>query len=175
LYPAIVLCLLAPGISHAHGAGITFSDEVNGYQVDVDYESPSILAGIPGRFVFNLYTDPERTKNADFTDLWVRVLEKVEGRAITLFAGPIFNPEFVGAGFLYTFHEGGDYQLSVRYMNGEEVLAESILDIPVENDPDEKAIFLNLEFWAGALGAVLVASLLGGAGYVYRRRKNALT
>ena len=151
---------------HAHGGEeLTFTSTTTGGRiVDVDYAESSIEAGSTGRFDFGLFTDETRQRQAVFSDVWVRIIQK-DGSKVgkTLFAGPISKQEFGGNGFSYVFPEGGTYMLSVRYNDvrkGDfgETVGEAEFQLNVLPSPDEGTFGFGAEFWLG-----LLVGLLGGA------------
>lgn len=181
--PALIVVLgfflaTTPNTAHAHGlAGITFTSTTTaGYIVDVDYRDPSIEAGRIGRFDFRIFTDGTRQKEVNFTDIWVRIVEKDGSKAgNTLFAGAVAREEFGGNGFSYVFAKEGTYMLEVRYNDtsknsiGETVgEAEFTLDV---RPSSEKSFFpFGIQFWIG-----LLIGLLGGGAtaipYILRSKK----
>lgn len=124
LLPVIILAslfVLLPESIHAHGAGLTLSSTTtDGLVVDVDYSDLTIEAERIGRFQFNLFRDEERTEEAEYTDLWVRITRFDDEREITFFAGGIAKQKFGGDGFSITFPDKGEYKLYIRYNDANE-------------------------------------------------------
>ncbi len=165
----IYIALFLPILALAHGeAGLTFTDAVDGYQLDVDYEAESIQAkNIGARFTFNIFSDEAKTQPVEYSDLWVRIVQNngtENGK--TIFAGPVYNARFGGAGFLYMFPEGGKYTMYVRYNreNKEAVLdssiVEGVFDMNVLRSTDEKRFSFGLEFWLGLMIGVFGVIIL---------------
>jgi hypothetical protein len=166
----IISIVMFPQTGNAHGAGMTFSEVVDGYQVDVDYSDLVLESGTAGRFTFNLFSDPEREEPVEFTDLWVRIEKKREGKnGEILFAGPIFSPTFGGPGFTIVFPKGGEYELSVRYNNGDKEVVEATFPLSVEKGAGEKNFF-DIGFWRGLFCGVLAVLLFGGVLMFAQRR-----
>lgn len=162
---------ILPKKALAHGeAGLTLtatSTTEGGFPhiVDVDYDSIVIEADRFGRFNFNLFADAERTKPVDFTDMWVRI-EQDQGNKVgkTVFAGAIARPALGGDGFSFTFPESGKYILSIRYNKANkdtlgDTVAEAEFPLEVLRSKDDNKFKFSMEFWAGLLGGLLVASL----------------
>lgn len=181
MYPILVASALfvsCAGTAHAHGAGISFSatstaEGAPPYQVDVDFADLAIVEGSAGRFDFKLFQNDKREKSVKFTDVWVRVAKKEGGpRGQTLFAGPIANIPFGGAGFSIVFPEAGAYVMTVRYNDTSrdsmgEVVAEAEFTLDVRS---AKKGFFDFErkclVGAGALAALFVSAL-----FLFARRK----
>ncbi len=163
---------------HAHGGeGLNFtSTTTKGYIVDVDYSDLSVEAGRIGRFDFRLFTDRTWETVVDFTDIWVRIVEKNGSKAgKTLFAGPISEQEFGGDGFSYVFPEGGTYTLSLRYNDARkgdfgETVGEAEFELNVLRSPDENTFTFGIEFWIGLLVGFLGAAAVA-IPYLLPRRK----
>ena len=166
----ISLLLLPISSVFAHGgASLTFSDVVDGYYLDVDYEAEAVQAGSTGaRFTLGIFSDKEKTKPVDYTDLWVRIVQENDSKnGKTIFAGPVYNPKFGGAGFLYMFPEGGKYTMYVRYNNSakgsfsEATLTEAEFQLDVLRSAEENKFSFGFEFWIGVLIGVLACAVLG--------------
>lgn len=173
----------SPDKTLAHGeAGLTLSatSTTEGgapHIIDVDYADVVIEAGRIGRFGFNLFADPERTKPVNFTDMWIRIRQDDGSRVGTLlFAGPVAKQEFGGDGFSFRFPEGGKYTLSIRYNDASkdtfgETVAEAEFPLDVLRSQDEnKFSFTSNEYLVGiGTGAFLV---IIGLLPILMRRKN---
>ncbi len=173
LLVSLAIVLFAPLMVGAHGeAGMTFSDTVGGYIIDVDYSELTLETHQQGRFTFDLFLDEERLKPAPFTDMWVRI-EKIEAdEKSTIFAGPIARPEFGGIGFVYIFAEPGTYKLYVRYNNtGKNEDAETSFDLNVVQSADEDGSFdIGFEFIYGLLGGAVITSIVFTP-FILKRKK----
>ena len=175
--------LSSPDQASAHGeVGLTLSatSTTEGGApniVDVDYSDLVIEAGLMGRFDFNLFADPERTKPVNFTDMWIRIRQDDGSRVgKLLFAGPVAKQEFGGNGFSFRFPEGGKYTLSIRYNDASkdrfgETVAEAEFPLDVLRSQDEdKFKFTSNEYLVGiGTGAFLV---IIGLLPLFMRRKN---
>jgi hypothetical protein len=175
------LYMMLPNSIQAHGAGMTFSaTTTEGYIIDVDYSDLSIVADNIGRFDFNLFLDANRTKPVPFTDLWVRIEQKNEGkRDRTLYAGSVAKMQFGGTGFSLVFPTEGKYTLSVRYNDSTignlgDTVAEDEFELDVVR-PYDKPVFAytSREFLGGLGGGALVSITVAGAYLFWRRKKNA--
>ncbi len=153
-----------PAIAAAHGtAGLTLTGSVDGYTGDVDYDYLLIEAGVPGRFVFNLFTgdaiDVPGT-GVDFDDLWVRIEQKKEtGNGKTIFAGPIAKQQFGGAGMIMTLPEPGEYTFLVRYTKDDEKIVEISYPFTVYSVIEEEPFKLSLQFFGGLVAGLITYGL----------------
>ena len=184
-----VLCVASPANEvYAHGVGLTFSatSTTEGgaqYQVDVDYADLVIVENRLGRFDFNLFTDATREKAVSYTDVWVRIKQKVsDEESRTVFAGSLAHASIGGTGFSYVFPDDGVYTLSARYNDASvdawgETIAEAEFELTVEESIDQKNRFglppLRTEFVFGALLGLCVAFL--SVALLYPRLKKILT
>jgi hypothetical protein len=173
LFVALIFASFAyatPSITYAHGgASLTFSaTTTEGYIVDIDVPDGYLQAKSFTRINFALFKDAARTKSANYTDMWVRIEKKENGkRGQTLFAGPIAKTEFGGQGFGYYFPDGGEYTLSIRYNDATkdsydgETVAEAEFPFTVLRSTDENKFSFGMEFWIGlGAGVFLVLVLL---------------
>lgn len=171
MFAIVLLCavlMFFPGESRGHGQGLIFSKTTEqGLLIDVDYYSMQIEAGAFGRFDFSLYADEARTKPAEFSDLWVRIVQRDGSRAgKTLFAGAVAKQRFGGNGFSFVFPEGGKYLLSVRYNDSSvrglgEAVAEAEFELDVLRSREEDVFtFASPEFIVGSTSGVLVVLLV---------------
>lgn len=170
-----------PAVTYAHGgASLTFSTTTTeGYIADVDVPDGYLQAKSFTRINFALFKDAERTKSANYTDIWVRVIKKENGqngqKGQTLFAGPIANMEVGSQGFAFDFPEGGDYTLSIRYNDatkneyGGETVAEAEFPLTVLRSTDENTFSFGTEFWVG-LGAGLFLALIAILPFLMRKK-----
>lgn len=126
--------LLPLFLIHAHGAGFSIEEEMDGFFVDIGISEEDVLANEPVRFDF-LLSDMEGLK-VDFTDLWVRIYNE-EG---TFFAGNIHTPEFGPVGFTYVFPEAGKYMVSARYQEKGEEIVEYAAPIEVMKGNEEESL-----------------------------------
>lgn len=175
----------SPKETLAHGeAGLTLSatSTTEGgapHIIDVDYSDLIIEAEQIGRFDFNLFADPERTKPVNFTDMWVRITREDGSRVgKTVFAGGVAKQTFGGNGFSFVFPKGGKYTLSIRYNDASkdtfgETVAEAEFPLEVLRSEEEDKFKFSMEFWAGLIGGLLVALL--GMFPLLQGRKNGKT
>lgn len=163
---------LMPRTVSAHGTGLTFTSTTTDYYVDVDYSDFFVVAGIPGRFDFKLFTDEARTQPVDFTQVWARVVrtsDKTEGT--TVFSGWIAKALFGSTGMSITLHDVGAYNLVVRYNNGDNQIIEATLPFEVVQGQSEP-FAPDRNFWFGFVAgcAVLLCAFLGYRIATQRRR-----
>ncbi|TSC86575.1 MAG: hypothetical protein G01um10148_561 [Parcubacteria group bacterium Gr01-1014_8] len=164
---ALTLLLLPSAVLAHGGESLTFtSTTTEGYVVDVDIEDGYLEADSFTRIDFGLFKDAARSKSADFTDMWVRIVKKDGSKAgQTLFAGAIAKQQIGGNGFSFVFPEGGVYALSVRYNDASkekygDIVGEAEFEFEVLRSPDENAFNVGMEFWVGLMiGAFALATL----------------
>ncbi len=168
--------LLSISSASAHGDGVTISEVVDGFVVDVDFDSQVIESGYPGRFSFNLFGDETRTKEVPFARVWVRVVQDDDSKlGKTIFSGWVAQAVFGSTGMSITLPKSGNYKLIVRYNNeNDEKIVEATLPFTVIPGAEEQSFQLAIEFWAGiAIGAVLILVGVVPAAYKMGRRKSA--
>lgn len=132
---------------YAHGIGLTIEGStLEGYKTYLDANPIVPYQNEPTRLDFEIWNS--EGKPMDFTDMWVRI-EKERG---TVFAGPIMHARFGLTGFTTIFPFEGEYDILVRFQNGEKVLAETSFKLPVAGEQAgvRKPIFSLLV--AGSLG-----------------------
>lgn len=158
-----------PSVTYAHGgASLTFSaTTTEGYIVDIDVPDGYLQAQSFTRIDFALFKDAARTKSVDYTDMWVRIAKKEDGkRGPTLFAGPIAKTEFGSQGFAYYFPDGGEYTLSIRYNDASkgtlgETVTEAEIPFTVLRSIDENKFSFGMEFWIGIMIGLFVTIICG--------------
>lgn len=152
-YFFLVLAILLPIFSQAHGLGQTISKEVGEYLIDVDYDAFIIQAGEVVRFDFSLW-DRERTEFKDVTSIWLRI--SPENSFGSVFASSLSVPEFGLPGITYVFPRAGNYELSLRFHYKDDTLAEATLPIAVQKSPNESEGGLSRsQILAGVVGIIL--------------------
>jgi len=132
LLPLAMVALLATAslqnFAHAHGgAGQSVEKIVGEYLVTLEYSELSLTADESVRFTFELSLN-EAAENVPFTDIWVRIME---GNKL-LFAGLIKEADFSPTGISYAFPKGGEYELTARFQNEGEAIAETSFPLTVE-------------------------------------------
>jgi hypothetical protein len=150
----VLLSIVVPVHSFAHGNGASFESEVSGYKVDIGYDPSKIEALENERFDFELYDSKEEEVKFDY--VWVNISLGDK----TIYAGGIHNAEIGGAGMTMVFPEGGDYVLSVRYQKADKSLAEtkipfSVSSVATGEKKDSSNNSFLLIFLALVLGAVI--------------------
>ena len=126
---ALILTIAVPSITQfvsAHGLGQSIEKTIGDYTVEVEYEAPELQAEEPVRLDFKI-SKKDMPGSVEFTDTWVRIAQGTE----TIFVGSIHNPEFGKAGMTFTFPESVNYELSVRFQNKDQTLAEASFPLTV--------------------------------------------
>lgn len=153
VFVAVFLFTL-PFIAFGHGFGQSYEEVVDGYQVDIAYDPPTIASGESMRLDFAIY-DEKSGVPIEFSDVWLRI----EKEKRTVFASGIHRPEFGPIGVLYTFPEEGIYTVSVRFQRDEEALTEVTFPLEIlkgEGSSFGNTLFLSLlSFFLGGLLAFL--------------------
>lgn len=145
---------LFPTTIYSHGDQKSFEKEVNLYLVDIGYVPDTFEALNPSTFSFSLL-DPKKEEK-EFSDIWVRI----ENDGKTVFATSVKKQELGETTMIYTFPDKGNYELFVRYQNGDEKLAET--SIPLEVTSSEKPIVKSAESFPPNLLFGLIIGILGG-------------
>jgi hypothetical protein len=117
----------------AHGGGVSFEEEKDGYFVDIGYQIDP-LAFEQIRFDFDTYPLEDRGAEDVYTDVWVRISRDRE----LFFSGGLGNPVFGPTGFTYAFPEEGTYEILARFQNGADTVVESSFTIEVFPRADAK-------------------------------------
>ncbi len=173
--------VVTPEKAFAHGGAVqTFvSTTTEGHIIDVDYDSPPLVAEGAGRFTFGLFSDDSRTEGLEFTDLWVRIIKGGDEngqRGETIFAGPILKADYGGTGFVYVFANEGQYTLNVRYNNSKkndsgQNVAEATIPLTVLPPYGRSGFDFGLSFFLGfIIGCVVAFAILGMYIYVRKNR-----
>jgi hypothetical protein len=119
--------VLLSGSLYAHGTGESLEKIVGEYNVDIGYDPVMLEAASPSFFDFDLVTE-ETGERAEFTDIWVRIVESKQ----TIFATGVHKPSLDNTTMVYTFPEGGEYEFKVRFQNDGEALAEASFPLTIE-------------------------------------------
>lgn len=152
----VVFLLLLPTALFGHETGASIEQEVNGYVVDIGYDTDSITANAPVRFDFSLY-DANGKEEVMFERVWFRI----EQNAKTIFATGIARPALGATGAVVLFPEAGAYTLYARFEDKDQSLVELETPITAAAQGGEAKIP-----WQWALG--VVAAL--GAGFFFGKR-----
>ncbi|MEX0652026.1 MAG: hypothetical protein WD509_00945 [Candidatus Paceibacterota bacterium] len=121
-----VLVFLVPVTLHAHGFGVSYEENKDGYLVDIGYDPEIFTTDSRALFDFTLYYEGTE-EDVEYSDVWLRINQGTR----VIFAGGIHSPEFGTAGILYTFPEEGEYAISVRFQNMGEALTEVTFPVTV--------------------------------------------
>lgn len=150
---------------YGHGdEGLEFEKVVGGYTVDVDADALVLQADQPVRFSFNIEAQEQEV---EFTDVWVRITPK--GSFGTVFAGDIRKSELGATGMTFTFPHGGEYELSVRFQNnGERIADEASFPLVVENSPNDSKTIFTRDLLIGLFLGTLIAF---AAGFFLKKKK----
>ena len=153
-----MLLVVTPFVVRAHGSGVSYTEEVNGYSVDIDYstERPEVGESV----IFDFKLDKNGAVARNFSDVWVRITDGEK----TPFAAGIYNSQFGGARMTYVFPTSGNYEIHARYENADGTLAEVSFPLAVvESEGTPNNSFNSTWILYALAGAVLgfgVASLV---------------
>lgn len=155
---------LLPSTAAGHALGSSFEQVVGEHLVDVGYTPENFSEGASALFEFELWEYDESLSYEElrpiaYDDVWVRITKGNK----TMFASGIYNAEFGGARMTYVFPEPGEYELSVRYEQDLNGIAEATFPLSVA--PREGSGAFRIPAMAGLLGLLL------GAGGVYFLRR----
>lgn len=164
VFISIFMLLVIPLAVFGHGLGASYEEVVDGYIIDIGYEPEVVTSESRVRFDFGISRD-NTGEEVEYSDVWIRINEGTQ----TVFATGIHRPEFGGAGLLYTFPEEGDYEISARFQNGSEQLAEVVFPIDVIGIVEDSTTSPSSLVLVG-----LISLLVGGlVSFILMRRKNA--
>jgi len=151
-YGIVVISCIAtmlPLFVGAHAIGESLEKSVDGYVVDIGYNVTEFVADTPVVFEFTLLDTDETL--VDYSNVWLRIVKD----GTTILATGVYNAEFGGARTTYAFPEPGAYELSARYEDGTNSIAEAVFAIEVMPNPNKN------QKGADAV-VVLIAVLVGG-------------
>jgi hypothetical protein len=158
----VLLTMLIPvSFAFAHGQGQSLEQQVGDYSVHVDYPGEGkMLSGQGSRFQFQL-VDKKTTQPAQFTRVWVKVSQGTQ----VLVSTDVPFPSFGLPWLTYSFPSGGDYQLTVRYYNNDQDLAEAIFPLSVKSDG------YRIDMKSGGISEAIGLLLGLGLGWLFSPRK----
>lgn len=166
LFVLLTALLGAASFTGAHGLGQTLTTQIDGYQVDVDYDVPVIEAGVPVRFDFRLWKgEVSAGEPASFSGVWLR-LDRHAGKGAVnpiVFSGNLGQPEFGAPGVTYAFPEEGSYNLFVRFESGKENVAEATFPLSVEEGTAPSCSRFPHDAVLGVIGGTILGLVLGRA------------
>jgi hypothetical protein len=168
---SVFALFVIPVIVFAHGDGQSFETVVGQYKVDIGYDVVSFRAAETVRFDFDVTTEAGGETVA-FSDAWVRIVKENK----TVFASGIHKPIIGKTGMTFTFPEGGEYQLSVRFQNNSQSVTEATFQVTVESSKaliNEQAKARTRIMWLWIGWGVAALSLAGSVSlwYFYKPHK----
>lgn len=154
---AVFLFVSMSGHVSAHGTGVSYEENKNGYLIDIGHDE-FIAADESTRFDFTIYPDDlESIEGEVFTDVWVTFTKDKQ----LFFAGGIHKPMFGATGFTYVFPEEGTYTVSTRFQKDGETVVET--QFPLEVIPPLETESGGLPPFAPYALFAIGGLLLGGA------------
>jgi hypothetical protein len=175
VFGAIVFCIAVLGLffvfqmigtplpASAHGGGTHLEGHVGSSTVVVEYEGESIFQG--GLTRFNLTLEEATTTEVEVEIPHDAVWARIEHDNDILYAGWLYKPEGLQAGFSYTFLEAGEYVLTVRFHNASGTIAEKAFTLSVKGSGVSEshiAVFL----FGLIIGGMLILGI--GKGVMFR-------
>ena len=166
------LLSLTPKSAYAHGAGLTLTATTSQHLIDVDYSDFEIYAGESGRFDLRLFADEARTKPVDFSQVWVRVVQKGDlPEGDTIFSGWLSKASFGPTGFTIELPDVGEYNLIVRYASTDETIASFTLPITAVKSRARAPLDTRTLAIGAGLGALIPLMVLFGTWRFATRRR----
>jgi hypothetical protein len=134
----------------AHGGGESLEKVVGEYKIDIGYDPAVLEGGSPAYFDFDLLLN-QTGERAEFSDIWVRIMLGKQA----VFASGIHKPSFGNTTMVYTFPEGGEYELNVRFQNEGEEIVETLFPITVQSASNAADSGSGISFLWLAIGAAM--------------------
>ena len=141
----------------AHSFGQTINESVGDYVIDIDYDTPAIVARQPVRFDFNLLVATTR-EFVIFDNVGVAV--RPGGTSGMTFAGVLSHPDAGSANMTLTFPQAGRYSLSVRYYVNDVVVAEAVFPFEVGGVPAQGPLASLFTLAVGVVLGLAIAWLI---------------
>ena len=139
----------------AHGGGESLEKVVGEYRIDIGYDPAIIEAARPSFFDFDLLFN-ETGGRSEFSDIWVRIMKGKQ----TVFASGVHKPSFGNTTMVYTFSEGGEYSIDVRFQNEGGKIAEASFPLTVQSTPSATGSGSGISFLWLVIGAAM--GVVGG-------------
>ncbi|MDA1337264.1 MAG: hypothetical protein O3C23_00640 [bacterium] len=142
----------------AHSTGVSLEKTIDEYRVDIGQNPPVLETENPAVFDFDLVFE-KTGERAEFSDIWVRI---VQGKK-TVFASGINKPDFGNTTMVYTFPQGGEYELNVRFQKAGEKIVEASFPLAIEGVTTDSGFnlpLLLLGFFIGTICGFLVSFIL---------------
>lgn len=163
-----VVFTATPDDAYAHGSGLTLSATTTSYFVDVDYADFAVYQNESGRFDLKLFTDPDRTKAVDFSQVFVRITQKGElPEGDTIFSGWLVKAAFGPTGFSIALPRAGEYLMTVRFAQSDKTIEAATLPFSVTERPSSSAPLRTVAIYVVIALCVLAAA----ASIVITRRR----
>ncbi len=172
----VFLLVLFPYSASAHGAGESIQVEHNGYTLSLGSAAEFVTAAAAERLNLEIETVGDEDFQG-YTGVWVRI---VDPSGEFLFAGTIDKaPTGLLTGMTFFFPVSGTYDMTLRFMDDEKVIAEGQFPLPVRDskvsaggtkENGESGKMLPLYFFVSGLGGLIIGLL-----FAVRLRKSALT
>lgn len=151
-------------IAYGHGFGQSLEKVVGDHIVDVGFDAVDLVAGEPIRLDIILW-NKDRTETPTFTDAWVRIAPIDRG---IVFAGNLHQPEFGSTGMTYVFPKAGDYELTIRFQNKDDVITEASFPLKVGEGTSSTS-----GGWRSWLSGGFLGLIIGG-GFVWLLRRKRI-
>lgn len=151
----ILFLFLAVNIVFGHGLGGSLEQKAGEFTIVLGYNTFKIESGKTMGLNFELKDGSG--SEVDFE----RALVEIRKNEETMLSVFVNKPNFGETSLDYLFHEPGNYQIEVKFVNKDESgfdkgIAEAVFDFPVEGSPTPW--YKNLLFIGGVVGLVAGAS-----------------
>ena len=123
---------------------------IDAFIVDFGYSPSEPEALKPVTLAFNL-VEKDSEDPIDVEKVWIRISSEED----VVFTGN-FQPDNGNVALTYTFAEKGGYEITAKFIEGEETLLET--DFKVNVDKNKKAFQRKIN---GSIGAIIVGFLIG--------------
>lgn len=148
---AVVVLGTTYSIATAHGTGVSYEENKDGYKIDIGHDE-FIAAEESTRFDFAVFPeDISSVEGEIFTDVWVTFTKEKK----LFFAGGVHKPVFGSTGFTYVFPEEGSYIVSARFQKEGQTVVETEFPleviVPLEAEKEQLPFVASSIFGVGGL------------------------
>lgn len=130
----LLTLLIIPSVAAHLAAGE--DKEVGEVIVDLGWEPSTLNKERNIAFAVNL-VDKETEASVTFEKVWIRIADEEQ----VLFAGNFIPDEEESVAFIYVFPEKGNYILTTRFSEGEEIIAETKFELEVIGSLDRWKLY----------------------------------
>jgi len=110
--------------------------EIDGYLIDFGYDPKNPIANEKTIIVISLFNETTQ-EVIEPTKVWIRISSSKD----VVFAGT-FKPETQNIAFSFTFPESGDFEITTRFFEDENLIVEADFDLNVKGKADYSKIII---------------------------------